>query len=450
MNNFMKRIRQIWVIALPMVIRGIVFQIQTLTDKAFLGNVDSKFISALGAAQFPLNTTVATVEALATGVIIISSRLYGAKEIKKIHPYVVSHAVYGTIFNGLLFAMWFFFTPQILSIFNVDSILFPYCVPYVKICAITLLIMAIEIPISSMLQGIGDTKPIMICGIVKVVCNIVISYPLIYGKFGLPRLEIVGAAVGTVVANLIAALGLIIYFVKIKKDEIMWDKGCLKKFGYSYYKEILKISVPTALEFFLWHASNLVLMAFLNGISYQATAIYTLTFGIEVIAYMVFNGTGKASMSLIGMDIGAKNYKSADGYIVVCAIVNTVLIGVCVALFAIFSRPILRIFTKESSLIEMSAPYLVVAGVIMFPKSMNVLIGNGIRAYKDAKWMLFTQIIGSICTVTLSYVLLTYFNLGVTAIYATLFCDESLRAIINFIHYRRHYSSGAKYRKEVA
>ncbi len=146
-------------------------------------------------------------------------------------------------------------------------------------------------------------------------------------------------------------------------------------------------------------------------------------------------------MSLIGMDIGAQEYKSADGYIIVCAVVNTILVGVFVVIFAKFSTEILGIFTKDTALITMSAPYLLVTGAIMFPKSMNVLIGNGVRAYKDTKWMLYTQIVGSICTVSLSYVLLTYFHLGVSAIYITIFCDEGLRAIINLIHYIKHYSS---------
>lgn len=51
-----------------MVIQGIVFQLQSLTDKAFLGNMDSIYISALGASQFPFYASMDTLVALASGI----------------------------------------------------------------------------------------------------------------------------------------------------------------------------------------------------------------------------------------------------------------------------------------------------------------------------------------------------------------------------------------------
>ena len=62
-----------------MIIQGLVFQLQSLTDKAFLGNVDTLFLSAMGAAQIPFNTTVDSVAVICTGITIIVSQLYGGK-----------------------------------------------------------------------------------------------------------------------------------------------------------------------------------------------------------------------------------------------------------------------------------------------------------------------------------------------------------------------------------
>ena len=297
--------------------------------------------------------------------------------------------------------------------------------------------------LQAMLQGCGNTKPILICGLLKVFLNFLLSYILIFGKLGFPALELAGAAYGTMIANIASSLLLFGYCFMLKNNTYALCKDLMTCISVKAYKTILKIGIPTALEYFLWNASNLVLMAFLNSMSYQATAIYTLTFGIEVIVYMVFNGTGKASMSLIGQDVGAGDYHSADDYMKLSVTINAVLVTVCIGIFYLFAAQILSIFTKDSALIEMSVPFLVFTGFIMFPKSINVIIGNGIRAYKDTKWMLYSQIFGSVFVVSFSFILVQILKCGVWSIYITLFCDEALRAMINLIHYvRRHSSMG--------
>ena len=77
----------------------------------------------------------------------------------------------------------------------------------------------------------------------------------------------------------------------------------------------------------------------------------------------------------------------------------------------------------------------------MFPKSLNVIVGNGIRSHGDTKWMLYSQIVGSILVVGCSFALVNIFQLGITAIYITLFLDESIRASINGIYYKMKYSA---------
>lgn len=444
MQTLKHKFFKIWMIALPIVVQGIVFQIQSLTDKAFLGNIDSKYLSALGASQAPFYTTMDTVFALMTGVVILSSQAYGAKEWKQAKRYTLSGAAYGSVITLFVFLMWFFMTENILTLFRVDPIILPYGVEYIKICSFSFLLLGLDSALQAMLQGYGNTKPILICGLAKVVLNFVISYILIFGKLGLPALELAGAAYGTLIANIVSSLLLFIYCFVVKKEEYELCEDVREHISFNDYKTILKIGVPTALEYFLWNASNLVLMAFLNSMSYQATAIYTLTFGIEVIVYMVFNGTGKASMSLIGQDIGAGDYHSADDYMKLSVGINVILVSICTGIFYLYGNLILGIFTKDSTLIEKAAVFLVFSGFIMFPKSINVIIGNGIRAYKDAKWMLYSQIFGSIFVVSFSFLLVYVFKLGIWSIYITLFCDEALRAFINLVHYVRKHSSANK------
>lgn len=434
------KLKNIWIIALPIVIQGIVFQLQSLTDKAFLGNLDTKYISALGAAQFPYNTTMDTVVALGIGLVVYTARFVGAKKRDKVNNYALSSMFYGSVISTLLFLAWFFCTEEILRLLNVDAGILQESALYIRICSGALLLLGIDSALQAMLQGIGNTKPIMVCGVMKVLLNIVISYVLVFGRFGFEAMNIKGAAIGTLLANLISSVSLIVYcFVCKRKEYYLFDdlNRCL---DFKSYLATVKIGLPTAMEYFLWNASNLVLIAFLNSLSYKATAVYTLTFGIEVVVYAVFNGTGKSAMTLIGQGIGASDYKTADSYLKICMFVNAILVAVSGTIFAIFTKELLGVFTKDAGLMEMAGPYLIFTAAIMFPKSMNVIIGNGIRAYGDTKWMLYSQMIGSVFVVSCSLVLVKFADMGIAAIYITLLADECLRAIINTIRYRGTYS----------
>jgi len=71
----------------------------------------------------------------------------------------------------------------------------------------------------------------------------------------------------------------------------------------------------------------------------------------------------------------------------------------------------------------------------IYPKSMNVLIGHGIRALGKTSWMLYTQIAGTVFVITVSYVLVNFFDLGLEAIFITILCDEGFRSVLNTCYF---------------
>jgi len=75
------------------------------------------------------------------------------------------------------------------------------------------------------------------------------------------------------------------------------------------------------------------------------------------------------------------------------------------------------------------------------------VIGSAVRAYGDTKWMFVSQVIGSIFVVSCSYMLIEIAHLQIVAIYITLFCDELIRASINYIHFSICYKKGKNVNK---
>lgn len=431
-------IKETSLFAFPIVIQGLVYELQSLTDKAFLGNLKTEYVSAIGAAQLPLNATMNGLVALSVAITIIVSHLYGAKKQGEAGNYVKSAMLYSGLLGVAVCLLWECFTYPILSFFNVDPLIISDSAGYVKICALFLLIIGIDSSLNAMLQGLGKTKIIMYSGIIKVFFNIFLSWVLIFGKFGFKEYHVAGAAIGTLASNCLA-FGFVLGYCAIKRNELGLGKFMAKDFSFRYYGKVIKIGAPACIEYLLWNFSNLILVRFINEFSYISMSIYTVTFGIQSIVYAVFANYSKAALTLIGQSLGAKNHKKANDIFYNCLLVNIGIILCANVVFFLFTQEILGVFLKESYVVVQGDKYLKLIGLIMLPQSLNVVCGNAIKGNGNTKWMLLSQIFGSIFVISTSFLLIRGLHMDMTAVYLVILGDETIRGITNYIYYNKKY-----------
>ena len=103
----------------------------------------------------------------------------------------------------------------------------------------------------------------------------------------------------------------------------------------------------------------------------------------------------------------------------------------------IIPEQIVAIFTKDSSVITMSSVYLLIVGINLISKSANIIVGNTIRGSGDTRWMLFTQIIGTVGIVAVASFFVFVCDFGITGVFLAVLVDEASRAVINFCKYLR-------------
>lgn len=421
--------------ALPIIIQGLVLQLQAVVDKAFLGKIDTDYLSAVGVAQLPFITSVDALTAICTGLTIIVATKFGAGKLKDIHESVNASIAFNMLLSLLLFVIWLVFPDIIFSWMNVSETLVRHCNDYVRILSCFLIFYGIDISLQATLQGMGKTKPIMYVGVIKVLLNILLAWVLIFGKLGFPAMYVKGAALATTIANIFGTMILVVYFNVSKDLSPNMKLHEIFRFRWGLYKQTIRLGLPTGTEYLLWNISNLILVSLLNKQGNKVVAVFTVTYAIEIFVYMIFNGIARATLTLVGNSIGAGNKKDAKSIMTSSIFYSMIFVLVFCVIFSAFPNPILSIFSNDKDLINMSVFYLLMRGITMFPKSLNVVVGSGNRANGDVKWMLYTQIFGSVFVVVSAYSLLYGFKLGALSIYLTLFLDELLRAILNTIRF---------------
>ena len=78
-----------------------------------------------------------------------------------------------------------------------------------------------------------------------------------------------------------------------------------------------------------------------------------------------------------------------------------------------------------------------IVGINLFSKSANIIVGNGIRGSGDTRWMLYTQMFGTISIVSVAAFFVYVCKLGITGIFLAVLVDEAVRALINLWKYLR-------------
>lgn len=423
--------KQLLRIAIPIMISNLISQVQMLIDKIFLGRLDITAMSAVGNASSPLWTTMNIVFSLTVGGTILMSQAKGAGEKEKAQGIMNSIFLFNNFFSVLFFAIWMFLPRQIFTLMGVGDSVIDMSVEYARYFAPIYLFIGLGASVSAMLQVSEKTGIMIWYGLIRSLANIFLDWVLIFGNLGMPRMEVAGAALATTIAEYIGDFIILFYVISAKNIELKPKFKNVLKSKVSPFLSAIRLGLPTAFEDFAWNFGNLFLIVMLNRISDAAAGIYSIVFSIELLPVVIFGSLGNATLTVSGIETGKENLKGVKTVVLIgirwCAYVATVILVMSI----IFPQTIISWFTTDQSVIVSSAIYLIIISVNLFPKSANIIVGNGIRGYGNTKWMLGTQIIGTLFLVVSSAILVIGFKCGITEIVTLVAIDETIRCIMN-------------------
>lgn len=449
--NFKPFSKQMFRIALPIALSGIIMQVQMLIDTAFLARytttvngtllTGSEILSAVGNVFFPYVVTISFIWALGTGVVVLISQRLGAGKPDEARSFSNVALKYNTILSLLVYAFWLFLGKKVFILMGVQEPILTLSMQYISFLSLELIYMGASTSVNAIFQGTGNTKPEMYAGIFRSVLHIILDYIFIFGHFGVPEMGVAGAGMASSLSGFIATVIMMVVFVRSRSLPFKVSLKAIALAPIKLYFKLLKVALPASIEDMLWNFGNLTLAYFLNLLSVEAVGIYRLVFQIEITPIFFYQGLARAVTTLVGQRTGARDLAGARESGLIGTFYTVSFCVLFTLAFAFFPKSILAIFTPDALLIAKAAPLLVITAFTMMPRAVNIISGNGIRGYGDTVWMLVTQIFGIIFIVSLSWVLMFPVGLGIYGLFIGMFTDETLRGIINTIRFYRGETS---------
>jgi MATE family multidrug resistance protein len=388
------------------------FAVMIFTDRYFMSQIDPAHMAAAlggGVASFFSFCFFLGVFSYANA---LAAQYLGAGEPEKC-PRIVTQGILMTLMSAPLLSLITFLVAGIFETMGHAPAQVELERTYYLILMSGVLFTLAKVCISSYFAGIGRTHVVMICDVFGLIINVPLSYAMVFGKFGLPALGIIGAGISTVVATILALLLFVVfYFGKEHREtfsvmqSFFLDTGILRRFW--------RLGFPSGLELFLNVAAfNLFLLMFQSyGVAASASA--AVVFNWDILAFVPMIGLSVGVISLIGRSVGARDMARVNEVIAASFAVALAYSGVLAVIYSVFRYALVEVFAPPSgdftAIRELSAFMMIGLSSYVMASAIVIISGGVLRGAGDTRWLMVASVSLHWAMLVAQYVIIQIFK----------------------------------------
>lgn len=415
-------------IAIPLMLNSISSTIINLCDQAMVGRTYLEGFASVGIIGGNIYSITGVLGGISVGFNILGSKAKGRDDDTDLNNSLIFSITISMVIGCIFFGFCVFWGKYILeNCFNIHGDTLKDAAIYLYIFSLSLGINLVLFNVSSYFKIINKTKYILYGNIISCISNVLFDYILIFGKLGLPKLGIIGNAIGSVVSLILC---LVFYITIIKKYNliIITEVSIFKN-----AKDILKVSVPIVLQELVESAITVFIMNYiLSQIGLLEVSIYNLLFSIINIALMPMYAYSQASLNIISQDIGAKNITEIDKTTKVCVLRAVKFYIVICTLILIFKNKIPMIITNDINLIINSSRYMFIIVTVNVMHIPICILKSSMQALGEEKVVFIYSSMILIFSTMLIYILVFTLNGGLSSVYTGIMINYLILSVVLF------------------
>lgn len=427
-------------LAFPIMIQNLISTLVNAADTVMLGYVSQTAMSASSLANQYTFVLTCLYFGLATGTSVLCAQYWGKGDKKTVERVLGLAERLSLMVSLLFFAVSFFFPERIMHLFSQSPETIAAGSEYLKVLSFSFLFMGFSQVFMSALRSIGEVALPSVTYIISLCVNVVCNASFIFGLFGLPKLGVIGVALGTVIARVVEIIICLTY--TIFRCEIKFRVKYLFSKADILLLDFLKISTPSVVNDVVWSLATSIFAAILGHIGDDMVAANAVAVMVVNIGAIACRGFASATTIIVSQTLGQNQLEAAKEYgrRMLRITIFVGLIG-CVLILAI--RPFIVDFYRDK-LSETAISYL---GSIMIMTTWR-LVGEGIntclicgcfRGGGDAKFGMVIDIIFMwLVAVPLMAIAAYVLKLPPIWVYFVMTLDEFEKMPVVFHHYRKY------------
>ncbi len=376
--------------SLPMMLSMLVQALYNIVDSIFVSKISEDALTAVSLA-FPIQTLmIAFAVGTGVGVNALLSRSLGEKNTQRANR-VATNGIFLAFAGTVFFVLIGIFLTDLFYKTQTDSgVIMKYGTSYMRICCICSIGMFVQGMTEKLLQSTGKTVIAMITQMTGAVINIILDPILIFGYFGMPRMEVAGAAVATVAGQCVAAvLAIILNQAKNKEIRVSFRQFPV---NFQIIKEIYRVGIPSiimqAIGSVMTYGMNLILMSF----SSTAAAVFGVYFKLQSFVFMPVFGLNNGMVPIMAYNYGAGKRSRMIKTVKLSAVYAVGMMAVGFLVFQIIPDKLLLLFEASDEMLKIGKPALRAISICFIPAGFSIVVGSVFQALGKAFYSMIVSI----------------------------------------------------------
>ena len=376
--------------SLPMMISMVVQALYNIVDSVFVSRVSEDALTAVSMA-FPLQALcIALGAGMGVGVNALLSKSLGAKDNDMVNKSALN-GLFMTFVSYLVLLVIGIFAVKPFYMIQTDSAdIIQYGTDYLSVICCFSFGMFFQFTFERLLQSTGRTFQTMITQTVGAVTNIILDPIFIFGLLGVPAFGVKGAAIATVIGQIIAAVLALIMNIKVNTDIDFSLKGFkpdIKIIGMIYkvgLPSIIMQSIGSVMVFCL----NKILIVF----SSTAVAVFGVYFKLQSFVFMPVFGLNNGLIPIMAYNYGAKKKDRMIKTIKCGLLIAFSIMSVGMVVFELFPDAILALFEASENMLAMGKVALRTIAIHFPIAAICIVLGSAFQALGNAVYSMFVSI----------------------------------------------------------
>lgn len=430
--------RTVFSLVLPMAIQNLINVAVVSTDVIMLSKIGEKVLAGASLASQVQFIMTLIFFGITSGVTILTAQYWGKGD-KRTVERLLGLSLRLSVSVALCFFLGATLFPEkLMRVFSKDAAVIQEGVKYLRVVGFSYLLSAVTTVYLNVLRSMERVVIATFVYTISLLSNIIVNALLIFGLFGFPKLGIVGAALGTLIARMIEVS---IVFVYAKKN-----RKLLEFHWYDFFHtprvlwhDFLHYATPVILNELFWGTGIAANAAILGHLGSSVVAASSVTQILRQLSAVITFGLANATAILIGKTIGEKSYVLAEQY--AKKFVRLTIISGLVGSTLVFllSPWVVKHFAVSAEIQDYLSYMLKIIVFYILAQAISMVFIIGIfRAGGDSRFGLFvdfsTMWFGSIL---LGYLGAFVFHLPVKIVYLLLMCDEFLKIPMVLYRYKQ-------------
>lgn len=375
----------------PIMISMLVQALYNIVDSMFVARVSETALTAVSLCYPVQMIIVAVACGTGVGVNALLSRYLGEKKYKKANQ-IALHGIFLAICNWIVFAiLGFFFSEAFLRLFSSNEQILEMGVSYMKICTIVSFGVFVQITYERIMQSTGNTIYNMIIQGVGALINIILDPIFIFGYFGIPALGVSGAAIATVIGQIIAMiLGIVITQTRIKEVNISIKDW---KFDLGMIKNLYKIGFPAILMQSIMSFMTVFMNMILIPYSELAVSVFSIYYKLQQFVFMAVFGMNNALIPIVAYNYGARKRTRILQAIRFSLIISSIIMAVGTIVFELIPKELLYLFDAKENMLAIGIPSLRIISLSFIFAGISMVLCSVFQALGHANKSLYITLL---------------------------------------------------------